>query len=391
MKESNPSSEWPLLLKNYDELNIKTSHYTPIPSGSTPNSRPIKTYLNYGVINVDKPANPSSHEVVAWIKRILELEKTGHSGTLDPKVTGCLLVCLNRATRLAKSQQSAGKTYVCIFKLHKEFEDMEKIRNALNDLTGMIFQKPPAISAVKKQLRIRSIYNIDLFEFDKDTRMGLFSVDCESGTYIRTLCVHLGLLLGTEASMEELRRVKTGDISESDKLFTMHDILDAMHLYKTRNDESYLRAVVQPMESLLVGMPRIVVKDSTVNSLCFGAKLLVPGVLRYSSYLELNKECVIMTVKGEAIAVGIALMTASEIHSCEHGVVAKLKRVLMDKDVYPRKWGLGPRALRKKKLKELGLLDPKGRPNEKTPADWIEYYVDEKNNNIVKKEDESDA
>ena len=228
MKESNPSSEWPLLLKNYDELNIKTSHYTPIPSGSTPNSRPIKTYLNYGVINVDKPANPSSHEVVAWIKRILELEKTGHSGTLDPKVTGCLLVCLNRATRLAKSQQSAGKTYICIFKLHKEFEDMEKVRNALNDLTGMIFQKPPAISAVKKQLRVRSIYNIDLFEFDKDTRMGLFSVDCESGTYIRTLCVHLGLLLGTEASMEELRRVKTGDISESDKLFTMHDILDAL-------------------------------------------------------------------------------------------------------------------------------------------------------------------
>jgi H/ACA ribonucleoprotein complex subunit 4 len=64
--------------------------------------------FRYGVINLDKPANPSSHEVVAWIRRILRVEKTGHSGTLDPKVTGCLIVCIDRATRLVKSQQGAG-------------------------------------------------------------------------------------------------------------------------------------------------------------------------------------------------------------------------------------------------------------------------------------------
>lgn len=67
-------------------------------------------FLHYrsGFINLDKPSNPSSHEVVAWIRRILRVEKTGHSGTLDPKVTGCLIVCIERATRLVKSQQSAG-------------------------------------------------------------------------------------------------------------------------------------------------------------------------------------------------------------------------------------------------------------------------------------------
>lgn len=58
---------------------------------------------------MDKPSNPSSHEVVAWLRRILRVEKTGHSGTLDPKVTGCLIVCIDRATRLVKSQQGAGK------------------------------------------------------------------------------------------------------------------------------------------------------------------------------------------------------------------------------------------------------------------------------------------
>lgn len=67
-------------------------------------------YHRSGFINLDKPANPSSHEVVAWIKRILRVDKTGHSGTLDPKVTGCLIVCVDRATRLVKSQQSAGKS-----------------------------------------------------------------------------------------------------------------------------------------------------------------------------------------------------------------------------------------------------------------------------------------
>lgn len=88
------SKDWPLLLKNYEKMNVLSTHYTPIPAGSTPLNRPLKEYLKYGIINLDKPANPSSHEVVAWVKKILEVEKTGHSGTLDPKVTGCLLVCL---------------------------------------------------------------------------------------------------------------------------------------------------------------------------------------------------------------------------------------------------------------------------------------------------------
>ena len=143
------TSEWPLLLKNYAALNVKSTHYTPIPMGSSPLSRSLNEHLKYGVINLDKPSNPSSHEVVAWVKRILKIEKTGHSGTLDPKVTGCLIICLNRATRLAKSQQGAGKEYVGVLKLHHDFEGGRKVlEDAVEQLTGALFQKPPAISAV---------------------------------------------------------------------------------------------------------------------------------------------------------------------------------------------------------------------------------------------------
>jgi len=90
------SKDWPLLLRNYHKMNVLSTHYTPIPAGSTPLKRPLKEYMKYGVINLDKPSNPSSHEVVSWVKKILKLERTGHSGTLDPKVTGCLIVCLER-------------------------------------------------------------------------------------------------------------------------------------------------------------------------------------------------------------------------------------------------------------------------------------------------------
>merc|ERR1719487_2009493 len=114
------TSKWPLLLKNYGSLLVRTGHYTPLPFGCSPMSRALEAYLLYGIINLDKPVNPSSHEVVSWIKRIMKCEKTGHSGTLDPKVSGCLLVCLNRATRLVKAQQSAGKEYVCIARFHSE-------------------------------------------------------------------------------------------------------------------------------------------------------------------------------------------------------------------------------------------------------------------------------
>jgi H/ACA ribonucleoprotein complex subunit 4 len=88
------TSKWPLLLKNYDALHVRTAHYTPLPNGTSPLKRSLTEYMHYGVINLDKPSNPSSHEVVAWIKRILRVEKTGHSGTLDPKVRGFSLFSL---------------------------------------------------------------------------------------------------------------------------------------------------------------------------------------------------------------------------------------------------------------------------------------------------------
>jgi H/ACA ribonucleoprotein complex subunit 4 len=165
-------------------------------------------------------------------------------------------------------------------------------------------------------------------------------------------------------------------MDESKGMVTLHDVLDAQWVYDNNRDESYLRKVISPLESLLTSYKRIVVKDSAVNAVCYGAKLMIPGLLRFEAGIEVHEEVVLMTTKGEAIAIGIAQMSTVELSTCDHGVVAKVKRCIMERDLYPRRWGMGPVALEKKKLKSDGKLDKYGRPNEATPAKWSEAYTD---------------
>lgn len=150
----------------------------------------------------------------------------------------------------------------------------------------------------------------------------------------------------------------------------MHDVLDAQWVYDNHKDDAYLRHCVQPLERLLVGHKRIIIKDSAVCAVCHGAQVLLPGVLRYEDGIEIGQEIVIVSTKGEAVALAIAQMTTAVMATCDHGVCAKLKRVIMERDLYPRKWGLGPRASKKKQMVKDGLLNKYGKPNEATPKNW---------------------
>lgn len=274
-----------------------------------------------------------------------------------------------------KSQQGAGKEYVCVARLHSAVPDVAKVARALETLTGAVFQKPPLISAVKRQLRVRTIYESKLLEYDPEKHLVIFWIYCEAGTYVRTLCVHLGLILGVGGHMQELRRVKSGNLGEKNNMVTMHDVMDAQWVYDNYRDETYLRRVIMPLEVLLTSHKRLVVKDSAVNAICYGAKLMIPGLLRFDNDIEVGQEIVLMTTKGEAIALGIAEMTTAVMATCDHGVVAKIKRVVMDRDTYPRKWGLGPRASMKKKLIAEGKLSKHGKPNDNTPQEWSRNVI----------------
>ena len=346
--------------------------------GSTPLKRPIKEYLKYGVINLDKPPRPSSHEVVTWVKNILKpfgVEKTGHSGTLDPRVTGNLLITIDRATRLVKSQQNAGKEYVAVIRFHGQVSRQDLITN-LRKLVGPVYQRPPIISAVARRLRVRTLKYCKLIEYNERRGLGILHISCQAGTYIRTLCIHIGLLCGVGAHMQELRRVRSGFLGERDNMVTMYDILDAKYCAVEEQDETYLRRVIMPLEILLMNHKRLIVKDTSVNAICYGAKIMLPGLLRFDDNIEIGDEIAVVTTKGEAICLAHAQMTSNQMATCDHGMIAKIKRVIMDRDMYPRRWGLGPHALAKKTMIKDGKLDKYGKANENTPKEWQEKHPD---------------
>jgi H/ACA ribonucleoprotein complex subunit 4 len=292
--------------------------------------------MQFGTINLDKPAGPTSHEVAAWTKKILKLQTIGHGGTLDPKVTGVLPITLEDATKMVQALLYSGKEYVCVLKLHGDIAESQ-IRYVLSQFEDEVFQRPPLRSAVKRQLRTRRIYYIDYIE--RDGRNILFRVGCEGGTYIRKLCYDIGEILGVGAHMQELRRTRAGPFQEtSSKCVTLHDVTYWFSEYERTQDQSCLCRFIEPMETALLQLPKIVVRDSAVDALCHGANLTAPGVLKVDSGIEKGSMVAVFTLKGEAIALGKALTATQEILDLKHGAVVALARVLMPRGTYPKVW-----------------------------------------------------
>ncbi|HEY9207178.1 MAG TPA: RNA-guided pseudouridylation complex pseudouridine synthase subunit Cbf5 [Candidatus Methanoperedens sp.] len=317
------------------EILVKGEELTDERFGKRPGERPIKEYIEKGAINLDKPAGPTSHEVTSWVKKILELEKAGHSGTLDPNVTGLLPIMLGNATKAVDALLTAGKEYVCLMKLHAVVTEKE-IKRMLGEFTGPIYQKPSIKSAVKRETRIRNIYYLELLEMDGENI--LFIVGCEAGTYIRKLCHDMGLALGTGAHMQELRRTRSGPFREDEKLVTLFDVKDAYVGWKENGSEELLRKVIQPMEFALSHLPKIVIRDNAVDAVCHGASLAAPGVLSVESGIEKGDLVAIFTLKGEAVSFGTSQMKSIEILKAATGIVATNDRVFLEPGTYPKGW-----------------------------------------------------
>lgn len=314
---------------------IKAEATTDPAYGVLPHRRSIPHLLNTGVINLDKPAGPTSHEVVSWVKKILGIPRAGHSGTLDPKVTGVQPIMLSDATKAVGALLTSKKEYVTILQLHASVSE-SNIRKVTEEFVGEIYQKPPIKSAVARRLRTRHVYYIDILEIDGN--QVLMRVGTEAGTYIRKLCHDIGEALGVSGHMAELRRTKTGPFTE-DTLFTLHDVKDAYVFWQEDGDETMLREVVQPMEKALTHLPAIVIRDTAVDAIAHGADLAAPGVLQVQEGIKENDMIVIYTLKGEAVALANSMMNAKDILRAREGVVADTKRVLIQPGTYPRVWG----------------------------------------------------
>jgi H/ACA ribonucleoprotein complex subunit 4 len=321
------------------ELLIKNEDTTDPKYGRKPQERPPEDYIRYGVINLDKPAGPTSHEVAAWTKKILHLTRIGHGGTLDPKVTGVLPITLEDATKIVQAFLYSGKEYICVMKLHGDTKE-NQVRKVLKEFENVIYQRPPLRAAVKRQLRTRRIYYIDFIEMEK--RNVLFKVGCESGTYIRKLCYDIGEILSCGAHMQELRRTRAGPFTEeNNNKVTLHDVAYWFAEWQEKKEEKILHKFIQPMETALDLIPKIIVRDSAVDALCHGANLTAPGVLSVESNMTKDSLVTILTLKSEAVALAKTLLSTEEILDLKHGTVAALQRVVMPRGTYPKVWKSG--------------------------------------------------
>ncbi|HIH37977.1 RNA-guided pseudouridylation complex pseudouridine synthase subunit Cbf5 [Candidatus Woesearchaeota archaeon] len=299
--------------------------------GKDPTTRSTQDLITYGIINIDKPSGPTSHQVSDYVQKILGIQKAGHAGTLDPRVTGVLPIALDKGTRVVQALLPAGKEYVCIMHLHDDVPE-EKIRKVIDEFTGKISQLPPVKSAVKRQVRQRNIYYIDIKEVDG--RDVLFVVGCQAGTYIRKLCHDIGRTLGIGAHMADLRRTKAGPFDES-TLVTLQNLTDAWHYFKEENNDSYLRKCIQPMETAIAALPKVWILDSTVDTLCHGANLNVPGIAKVEEGIEKDNLVAILSLKGELVSLGIAQIPSKEMLG-EKGIAVKTEKVFMEPGVYPK-------------------------------------------------------
>jgi len=252
----------------------------------------------------------------------------------DPIVTGVLPVALEDATKVVQAFLHSGKEYVCLMILHGEVPD-EDLSRVLGEFTGEIHQKPPLRASVKRESRKRTIYYLDLLE--RDGNRVLFKVGCQAGTYIRKLCSDIGEVLGTGAHMQELRRTRSGPFTDSTGLHTLHEVVDA-HARLLEGDESMIRNLVRPVEEALEYVPKIRIRDSAVDAVCHGASLAVPGIVSVEDPFPKDSTVAIMSLKEEAVALAKSVISSESIIQQEKGIAAKVMRVLMPRETYPRMW-----------------------------------------------------
>ena len=284
-----------------------------------PEERSIDALRRFGVVNLDKPPGPSSHQVAAWVRDSVDVDRAAHAGTLDPKVTGCLPVLTGDATRLSQVFLEGGKEYVAVLELHRPAP--ASLDRVLSEFEDELYQKPPRKSAVSRRLRTREITDLELLDLEE--RRALLRIRCESGTYVRKLCHDIGLALGTGAHMGDLRRTGTDPFDDTD-LVTLYDLTDAL-AFAEEGDEGWLREVLRPAEEALTHLPRVTIAESAAREVAEGAPVYAPGVLDSEVGPAGEPLVACFTPDGSAICLGRLVGDPG----MESGPVVDLERVLV--------------------------------------------------------------
>jgi H/ACA ribonucleoprotein complex subunit 4 len=236
--------------------------------------KPIQELIKFSILNIDKPAEWTSFDVVNHIRKVLGLKKAGHFGTLDPLVTGVLPICLENACKIQDYFMHRDKTYIGTMKLHKDIT-LKKLKEEMKPFLGKINQLPPRKSRVKRVLREREIMKFEITKFNEKEREAEFITEVEAGTYIRKLISDLGEKIGG-AHMQGLRRTKAGIFSEKDSEFVSIEEFDkVVEEYKNgkKEAEEKLRKLLVPAEIIVNLLPVIAIDKKWLAKLKNGSPI----------------------------------------------------------------------------------------------------------------------
>jgi tRNA pseudouridine55 synthase/H/ACA ribonucleoprotein complex subunit 4 len=328
-------------------------------TGDTDKDEPIHLWNHAGIIIIDKPRGPSSHQVAAWVGKMLGCQ-VGHAGTLDPQVSGLLLVMIGNAVRLAPLLLQHEKEYICLMRLHGDI-DKARIEQIGAEFTGRLYQRPPRKSAVKRVLRIRTIHELEIL--DCEGRLVLFRVQCDAGTYIRSLCHHMGLAMGVGAHMVELRRTRSGAFSEQE-MHTLHDVQDACSAAKEGNWLA-LSSIVLSVDAAVPDLATVFIRNTAIDAICRGAVLAGVGVISCDEFKK-DQTVAVLSQKKEFICLGRALVPSNSFKPGDTGLVIAPTTVFLPPGTYPRGWTKSGKV--KMPDKKLNQTSKKKIPLKKYPS-----------------------
>jgi H/ACA ribonucleoprotein complex subunit 4 len=310
---------------------VKSEEKEETPYGRSPEERSVEERVHNSVILVDKHAGPASQQITVWAKEMFGLKLAGHTGTLDPMVTGVLPIALDNAVKAMPVLMGLDKEYIGVMHLHKQIDE-SVLKGTVLKFVGRITQLPPVKSAVSRKPRQREIFFFDVLEMDG--RDVLFRVGCQAGTYIRKLCSDIGDHLGSGAQMTELRRTRVGGFTE-EMSHSLLEVKDAHDLWK-EGDERQLKSMLMPVEHAISHVKKVFAKDSAIANVAYGSPLYASGIIKLEEDINRRQKVAIFSSKGELIALGESEMTSKEMLGSHKGTAVKTDRVFIGKGVFPR-------------------------------------------------------
>mmetsp|Transcript_15991 Transcript_15991/g.32852 ORF Transcript_15991/g.32852 Transcript_15991/m.32852 type:complete len:364 (+) Transcript_15991:6048-7139(+) len=326
--------------------------------------RPLNSLLQNGLINIDKPCNVNVNEIETKVKSLLGIEKVRSLGRLEKKLSGCLVLLLENSIFFAKKPISPQEEFVGVFKINPSLGHFSfKLEKLFEKMSSFLLQSIFPLHFPSENFVFQEIKSSFLLNSKKKIKKLTFFFSCESGFNLQTFSSSLNAFLGKKNLLKELRRIRVGNISEEDFLLNFHDLVDAIWFYRSKKNDFFIRKSVLPLEFFLIKYRKIIVKNSSVNALCYGANLNIQGILGLEKNIEKGEEIILSTIKGETVALALSELNTRDILCIKFGLAAKIKGVIMLKDYYPKQWGLGLSSVKKRILLSTGII--------KKPRDWI--------------------